>query len=199
MRFKSAAVGEFFTSIIDASQLLYIKNTDFTSLCLHDRTILLHNTMEYVTALSTCFITRHTRLLDDPGLYKSTESLYGSHSVGYSYRAIGQLDFDGTFFKLVLALLPFSTYNYTCYKNMPPVNLKNNKAVLRIHDMYTELAWRYLLYKFGHERAVIYFSNLIRCIFLVHNAVIAMEDCKQYTDMIDSLVKQTEETLTLIE
>jgi hypothetical protein len=199
MRFKLAPVAEFFPSFVGVSELLYEKNADFVTLCSHDRSILLHNTMEYVTGLSTCFITRHAHLLEDPTLYRSIEVLYGSGPVRTSSVAIAQLDFDSTFFKLVLAALTFSTYNYTCYTNMAPVNLKNIKTVLRIHDMYTELIWRYLLYKFGHEQAVIYLSKLVRCLFLVHNAILEMDDCKPYTDMIDSLVKRTEETLTLTE
>jgi hypothetical protein len=199
MRFKLAPVAKFFTLFVDVSELLYKRNADFVNLCSHDRSVLLHNTMEYVTGLSTCFITRHARLLEDPALYKSVEVLYGSGPVYPSSCAIAQLDFDSTFFKLVLALLPFSTYNYTCYTNMPPVNLKNIKLVLHIYDMYTDLVWRYLIHKYDHERAVICFSKLVRCLFLVHNAILEMDDCKQYTDMINSLVKRTEETLTVIE
>jgi hypothetical protein len=153
--------------------------------------------MKYVSGLGTCFIMRHTRLLDDPALYKSMEVIYGSTTLANSTLAIDQLNFDGTFVKLVLALLTFSTYNYTYYKNMAPDNLIDIKAVLVIQDMYTELAWRYLLYKYDDERAVICFSNLMRCLFLVNNAIVEAVECKQYTDMIDSLIKQTEETFTL--
>ncbi len=199
MRFKLESVDKFFTSITTAGQLLYIKNVDFISLCSHDRSVLLHNSIACVTGLGACFITRHTRLLDNPALYKSAEVLYGSGTLVAAQRAIDQLDFDSTFVKLVLALLSFSTFHYVYYTSNTPDNLENIQTVLRIHDMYTELAWRYLLYKFGNERAVICFSKLVRCLFLVHHAILEIDDCKQYTDMINFVAKGTEEILTLTE
>ncbi len=199
MRFKLASIAEFSTSVTGVGQLFYEKNVEFTSLCSHDRSILLHKTMKYVSGLGTCFIMRHTRLLDDPAFYKSAEFIYGSTTVANITRAIDQLNFDGTFFKLVLALLTFSTFDYINYTNKAPVNLINIKVVLCIQDMYTELAWRYLLYRYDHEQAVICFSNLIKCLFSLNNAIVGVSECKQYTDMIDSIVKKTEEIFTLIE
>ncbi len=197
MRFKLIPVAELLTLITGVGQLVYEKNLDFISLSSHDRSILLHKTMKYVSGLGTCFIMRHTRLLEDPGLYKSAEVIYGSNTLAISYRAIDQLDFDGTFFKLVLPLLSFSTFDYIYYTNKAPVNLLNIKAVLVIQDMYTKLIWRYLLYKYDHERAVIYFLKFLRCLFLVNNAIIEAIECRQYRDMIDTLIKQTEETFSL--
>jgi len=197
MRFKLTPVVELLTLITGVGQLIYEKNLEFISLCSHDRSILLHKTMKYVSGLGTCFIMRHTGLLDDPGLYKSAEVIYGSTTLAISYRVIDQLDFDGTFFKLVLALLSFSTFDYIYYTNKAPVNLLNIKAILAIQDMYTKLIWRYLLYKYDHERAVICFLKFLRCLFLVNNAIIEAIECRQYRDMIDTLIKQTEETFSL--
>jgi hypothetical protein len=199
MRFKLAAVNEFYTSFLSGGQLLYEKNADVISLCSHDRSILLRNTIKYVAGLGTCLISRYTRLLDNTALYKSSEAIYGSATLANTIRVIDQLDFDSTFIKLVLALLVFSTFHYIYYTNMAPDNLINIKAVLVIQDMYTELAWRYLLYKYDHERAVICFSNLLKCLFLLNDAIVEAVECKQYRDMIDSLVEQTEETLKLTE
>lgn len=192
MRFKLAALSEYLTSMLCTGQLLYERNADFISLCSHDRSILLHNTMKYVSGLGSCIITRHIRVLDDPAMYKSIESMYGSTALANGIRAVDQLDSDTIFIKLALALLAFSTFNYTYYTNTPPNNLINVKAILYIQDTYTELIWRYLVYKYNHQRAVLCFSNLTRCIFLINNSLIEMHRVKQYQDIIDSIVKQTE-------
>jgi hypothetical protein len=197
IRFKIASVDKLFTSILSGTRDLYEKNVDFTSLCSHDRFILLHNTMKYVTGLGFCFIEYHTRLLDNPVLYISAERIYGSQALDNGIRAIDHLEFDNTFTKLVLALLAFSTFNYTYYKNIPAVNLTNIKAVLYMQDMYTELTWNYLIYKYDHERAVLCFSNLIRYLFLLNDAIVQAVEGEHYNNMIDSFVKKTEETLIL--
>ncbi len=197
MRFKLESVAELFTAINSAIPFFYEKNSDFISLCSYDRSILLHKSMKNVAALCTCFITHHTRVLDNPVFYKSAETIYGSGRLSNGNRAIDLLDCDGTFVKLVLTLVIFSTFDYIYYINMIPVNLMNMKTVIRIQDMYVELTWQYLLYKYDHERAVICFSNIIRCIFLINAGLIEMTEDKQYSDMIDTLIKETEETLTL--
>jgi hypothetical protein len=198
-RFKIASVGQLFTSLLGQGQLLYEKNADFISLCPHDRSLVLHKTMKYVAGLGSCLVERYTRVLDNPGFYESAETIYGLSTLASNNRAIGLLDCDDTFVKLVLAILIFSTFDYTCYTNNVPDNLNNTKAVIRIHDMYVDLTWRYTIYKHGHERAVICFSNLIRCLFSFNNFLVEAVENKQYTDIIDSLIQRTEETLTLTE
>jgi hypothetical protein len=197
MRFKLSTIGEFFTSLTCTGQLLYEKNADFNSLCSHDRLILLHNTMKYIGSLCSCHIARHFRFLDDPAMFESVETLYGSTPLAIAIRALDQLDSDGIFIKLALALLTFSTFNYAYYTNTPPENLTNTQAVLHIQDTYIELMWRYLLYKYNHQRAVLYFSNFIRCIFLINNGIVEVYELQHYQNMMNSIVKQTERTLTL--
>jgi len=157
MRFKLAPVGDFYASFLGGAQLLYENNADFISLCSHDRSILLRNTMKYVAGIGSCLISRCTRLLDNVTFYKSAEAIFGSSALSNSIRTIDQLDSDGTLVKLMLALLAFSTFDYIYYTNIAPDNLLNMKEVLRIQNMYTELAWRYLLYKYDHKRAVMCF------------------------------------------
>ena len=197
IRFKLTAVDGFFTSLMCTGQLLYEKNADFNSLCSHDRLILLHNTMKYVGGLCSCHIARHLRFMDDPVMFESVETMYGSTSLAIGIRAVDQLDSDSIFIKLALALLTFSTFNYISYTNTPPENLMNTRAVLNIQDTYIELMWRYLIYKYDHQRAVICFSNFIRCIFLINSSIVELYDVQHYQNMMDSIVKQTEKTLTL--
>ncbi|CAF5107359.1 unnamed protein product [Rotaria sp. Silwood1] len=110
-------------------------------------------------------------------------------------RVIDRFDSDVTFIKLILAILAFSTISYTVYRKNTQSNLTNIKAILSIQDMYTDLAWRYLLYKYGHHQAVIRFSNLLRCLFSVSEAIVEAHEAQQFTDIIDYVVEQTEEAL----
>jgi hypothetical protein len=152
--------------------------------------------MKYVGGLCSCLIARHIRILDNPAMFKSIENIYGSTTLANGIRAIDQLDSDNMFIKLALALLTFSTLNYTYYTNTPPDNLIHIQTVLYIQDIYTELIWQYLVYKYNHQQAVLCFSNLIRCIFLINNGIIEVHELQHYQDMMNSIIKQTEMTLT---
>ncbi|CAF5161884.1 unnamed protein product, partial [Rotaria sp. Silwood1] len=63
--------------------------------------------------------------------------------------------------------------------------------MLPFQDMYTDLAWRYLLYKYGHHEAVKRFSNLTRCLFAVTGAIAEAHESQKFTEMIDSIIEQT--------
>ncbi|CAF4344552.1 unnamed protein product [Rotaria sordida] len=97
--------------------------------------------------------------------------------------------------KLFLAILSFSTTRCTIYSNTPLENLSTIKKIFDIQNAYIELLWRYLLYKYNFERSVICFSNLIRCLFAINEALVEAHDFQWYTDTIDSLVQQTQQTL----
>jgi hypothetical protein len=158
---------------------------------------LLHGKLKYLGGLGTCFILRHVGLFDTAAFYQNAELVYGSTTLSAGKLASNQLDSDIVFIKMVLSILAFSTFDYTFYTNTAPINLENIKAVLRIQDRYIELAWRYLIYKHNYSYAVICFCNLIRYIFSGNNATVEAVECQQYTDMINTLIKQTKETLSL--
>ena len=122
---------------------------------------------------------------------------YGSTVLAASKKEVVRIDSDIVLVKLMLAIILFSTFDYTIYMNAAPVQFDDVKAVLRIQEVYVELAWRYLVYKYGYSRAVISFSNLIRCILAVNEATVVATTQESYTHLIDSLLKQTKETLSL--
>ncbi|CAF4624053.1 unnamed protein product, partial [Rotaria sp. Silwood2] len=120
-----------------------------------------------------------------------------SSAATFTKRVIHQLDPDNTFIKLVFAILTFSTINYTIYRKNVHTNFINITQTLLVQDMYTDVTWRYLLYKYGYHQAVIRFSNLLRCLFTVTAAVVEAHESEKFTEMIDSVIEQTEQTLCL--
>jgi hypothetical protein len=197
LRYKPGPVGEFIASNMSRVQRIFEKNRDYLSLSTHDRSILLRNTVKHTRCFDGTFILHQAHLFDNPLFYKTTEMLFGSHTMATNNRLIDSFDTDITFVKLILTVLAFSTTNYIVYKNTIPVNLIDIKTVLRFQDTYTELAWRYMIYKYSFEVAVKRFCQLIRCLFYVTSTVVAADQTQEYTNLIDTVVKQTEQTLTL--
>ena len=165
------------------------------SLCSNDRSILLRNTTKYIGYLGVCFIMRRTGLLNNLTFHKSAEIIYGFDTIENIYRTVNRLDFDCTIFKLTLALIVFSTFNYTYYHNISPVNLMDIQTILRIQNIYSDLTWRYLILTYDYERAVMYFSNLIKCLLSLNDVIVEATNFQQCNDMINSIVKQTEEQM----
>ncbi|CAF5097774.1 unnamed protein product, partial [Rotaria sp. Silwood1] len=86
--------------------------------------------------------------------------------------------------KLFLAILSFST----TYTNTSTTTFSSTKQILDIQDRYIELTWKYLLYKYNSNQAVKYFSNLIRCVLAIHDALAKADEVQWFTEEIDFLV-----------
>jgi hypothetical protein len=194
LRFKYPAVIEFFTSMMTKIQLVFEKNRDLLSLSSLDRTTLLLSTVEYTSSIGTIFILRQAQLFDYASFYNSAELIFRPSATALIRRVIDQLDSDDTFIKIILAVLSFSTINYTVYTKSTATNLTNIKSILPRQDMYTELAWRYLLHKYGFEQAVKRFSNLLRCLFTLNDAIVEAHQSEQFIEIIGSVIEQTQQS-----
>ncbi len=197
MRFKKTLMIEFIQRTLHESQFLYRSNQDFLSLSMDDRSCLLHNTLKHVGSLSSNFIIYKVQLMNCPTYFDTIGSISHPSIIPAAKRVADRLDFDMIIMKLFLAILSVSTINYTVYSYSPPVNISNIKQVLRIQNTYIELLWKYLLYKYNFVGAVKCLSELIRCFFAIHNAAVVTHDIQWLTDTIQSLVQQTEQTLSL--
>jgi hypothetical protein len=193
LRYKLGPVGEFIASNMSRVQRIFEKNGDYLSLSTHDRSILLRNTVKHTGCFGGTFMLHQARLLNDLLFYQSSELIFGREVMLTIKPIINSFDFDIIFIKLILTIIAFSTINYTVYTNTIPINLTDIKTMIRIQDTYTELTWRYLVYKYTYEQAVKRFCNLLRCLFNVNFTVVEVNRIEEYTNMIDTIVEKTEE------
>ncbi|CAF1218385.1 unnamed protein product [Rotaria sordida] len=197
LRLKSASLIEFTRIALDGLRLLYEKNQDFVSLSVYDRSILLQSTLKHTGCLATNFLLYKVGAMDYPMYYDTIQKIANSSVVPIAKRLSTQLDFDMIIKKLLLAIVSFSTINLIGYTNISSINLSNIKQILHIQDIYIELLWRYLLYKYNFEQTVKYFSDILRCLFTANEIMFTIEEVQWYKDQTDSLVQQTEQTLIL--
>lgn len=196
-RYKHPAVNTFLTRAMSETQLIFEKNRDLFHLSLHDRTLLLGKTVKYTTCLGLAFLFRESELLEEPSFARSVELIFEPIALVLFKRLINQLDLDVNFLKILFAIISFLISDYTIYQVTPPDHLTDVKIILAIQDVYTDLAWRYLLYKHHQQDAVLCFSGFIRCLRLLNTSVVHSTEAPQFTDIIDTVVQATEAKLTL--
>ena len=193
-RFRMGTIEEMMQIFASNVQYFYTKNVDFLSLSSSNRSILLRRTMVSVASLSCCFLAYTSQLLSNTIFSQKMESTYGEVSSHYGLLTAQRLDRDIISVKLIMALMIFSTFD--CSTSSSKNNyLEETTTILKIQDQYIELTWRYLLYRYDHQRAVLCFSNLIRALFSLHYSLSSIE-VGHYNEMIDSLVQQTELLMT---
>ena len=195
LRFKSASIIQLYQMTFEGAQLLYKNNKDFFSLFPDDRSTLLHNTLMYTASISSNFIMYKTQLMTNPAYYEAVQIITPSGTSCIARRLYQRLNFDVIIMKLFLAILTCSTLRHTVYPSTSSVNLSNVRQILRIQDKYIEVTWRYLLYKYDYVQAVKCFSDFIRCVFIVNDALTEAHHVQWFADTIDSLIQKTEQVL----
>ena len=177
---------------------LYQNNPQFRSLSSDDRSMLAQTTMIYTSALSASFIIHKLGLMDSVVYFDAVGMISHPSVIPTVQRMACRLDFDMTVMKLFLAVLSFSTTSCTVYSNTPARSFSNSKQILDIQNSYVDLLWRYLVYQHNHEHAVRCFSDLNRCIFAVNECVVwSILDVQWFTDTVDSIIEETEQSLNL--
>ena len=199
LRFKSASVIELFQKALDKAQSLYQNNRDFLSLSADDRSILLHGTLSHTASISSNFIVYKIQLLNHPAYYDAIQVISPARLVSVAGRLSQRLNFDMIIMKLFLAILSFSTFRYTVYPNNSSANFSNIQQILRIQDVYIEITWRYLVYKYNHQQAVKCFSDFIGCIFIMNEGIMESYDFQWFTNKVNSLIENTDRSLSLVD
>ncbi|CAF3050212.1 unnamed protein product [Rotaria sp. Silwood2] len=173
LRFKVESVSEIVLSLMSQAQICLQSNSNFLSLTTYDQTVLINSTLKHVADISVSFTLSPKQITN-------------------------QLDRDNTFIKLILSIIVFSTINYISKAQSTSINLINVKQILNIQDIYVELAWKYLIYRYDYYQAVKCFSNVIRVIFISTDGIHQAQQIEVCINMVDSLTQQTEQTLNII-
>ncbi|UJR07505.1 hypothetical protein I4U23_011794 [Adineta vaga] len=197
LRYKSDAVTELYTSIYTEIQQRHGKNKDFLSLCLQDQCTLVHKTVKNVSSIAGLVVLHYTNLLYDPLFLHMNEIIFGLCVTKGLVGMKNTLDDDMTFVKLLIAILSFSTTDYTNFSVSIDENFVNRKTILRIQDTYIELLWRYMVYKHSHQHAVFRFSQALRCVFYSLNCIAEVDAVEEYQVLISTIVEQTEQTIII--
>jgi hypothetical protein len=190
MRCKTAAIDKLFESILSGVELFFKSNHHYRSLCSHDRSILLRSAMESAGSFGSVLIFRELRFFDQPGVLESIEALYGTTTKNLSTRLLDEVDRDITFVKLGIAMFAFSTTNCSSYTTIGFDHLTNIKDILHIQNMYAEVTWKYLLYKYNYAQTVIFFTNLIKTHLLINVAINEARQSEHHKLIMENLIEK---------
>ncbi len=193
LRFKTASLDTFFGSILNGIELFFKLNQNFLSLCSHDRSILLRCTMKNAGSFTAALILREVPFIYYPDITESIEN----NLINLTKHLPNEIDHDIIFVKLGIAMFVFSTTNCTSYTNIDFDYLENIKDILQIQDMYAEIAWRYLLYKYDYTQAVLCFNNFIKSFLVINSTIIAIHQSEQHKRMVENLIEKINQQVTI--
>ena len=193
LRYKLEATGDFAVNISKQAQGIFDENAHYRSLCAQDRLTLFRNIVIHTGGIVGTFILHQLRLLHDPCFYQACQVLLGTDAIAKVRLLAESFDDDTVFVKLILAVLAFSTARHTVYDENAPGGLIDLKRILQIQDSYTDLAWRYMIYRYDRAQAVRRFSHLVRYLLRVNSAMAEMDSCAKHNETVGRVWELTEQ------
>jgi hypothetical protein len=187
---------QFFNCLYETSGTYIRSNDHLRSLSSDDRSIFLRNLTDNITCLGMAFTLSCTRLFHSRSFINISINLYGENFISTIQRILKFIDPDIILDKLTISLFAFSN-NMSLFTS--PITIKpfNTLAIFRIQNIYVELTWKYLVYKYGFIQSIQRFNNLIQCLLAATMTVSNAQTIDKHTYDLQSLIEQIELTLVL--
>jgi hypothetical protein len=142
---------------------------------------------------TAALLLREVPFIHYPDITKSIEN----NLINLTKYLTNEISHDHIFVKLGIAMFIFSTTNCASYTNIGLDYLKNIKDILQIQDIYAEIAWRYLIYKYDYTQAVIYFINFIKSFLVINSTIIEIQQSKQHQRMVEILIEKINQQIMI--
>lgn len=192
IRFHSSSLHNLFVQLMTAGQFLFKNNGDFVTFVPSDQSLIVQNAAKMVAGFSLTLIGSTSKIFVTPVCRETLDNIYGKSASDSCQHAGKRLDTDETFVKLMISALIFSTFRCTEYMEGADSNtISDVKTLLRIQNQYIEIAWRYMVYKYDHQRAVRGFSNLILSLMHLHESLVEVSRVEKFNQTVDSLIEKS--------
>jgi hypothetical protein len=163
--------------LIVASTQSFVRSVpDFKILTISEQRSLLERNVYGTAAFNSTLISRNPGVINDSRFMANAVKVYGFEAMSRAKRLENRLDPDSTLVKLMLVIFAFSS---NCLILNVPKNIHNDSLLLGTfrlfgsQNVYVELLWKYMIYRYGYRETVIRFASLV----------------KQMLDVIDHLTK----------
>ncbi|CAF4835342.1 unnamed protein product [Rotaria sp. Silwood1] len=196
LRFKIDAnkTVKIITILCQATEPFIQSNHHFASLPQHDRSIILRGTVDNVSCLGAALILRQSQLITNSGFRNGLEITYGTIPYYLSMNLISSLDQDCDLVKLSLSVLAFCTSSCAIFNNNTSLMyLTDIQSFLNIQNMYAEVIWKYLLYRYSFEQSVVHFNQLVQSIIAAVTVRTHLQNVRNHTDVVKTLVQHIEQ------
>ncbi|CAF1368969.1 unnamed protein product [Adineta steineri] len=166
-----------FNQSLDVSQSLHLMSSfynslqsfissipDFKILTPSEQCSLFQRNMLGLLCIGGMYFMRESGIFDKPESEMLVLPLYGTEVIKHAKVICQQLNYDPIVFKLMLVALAFSS---NCYMIQNPGNTDKDSLLLGTfrllgsQNVYIELMWKYLMYRYDYQYSVNRFSNLI--------------------------------------
>jgi hypothetical protein len=192
--FSAADALDIFSSVYTSMRLFLSSTPDFQVLSINEQQSLLERNLNGITSVCASIFFRDTHFLDNFKCCDSYIALYGLAMVKQTKYLINQLDPDSTLLKLMLIIIAFSSNSYLVdvHENICKDSLMfGTFRLYGSQNVYIELLWKYMLYRYGYVSTVLRFDRLVKFIIdkIRHSTNIYITNNIHYNFINDAVAK----------
>jgi len=190
-----------FTTFYASTELFIGSSADFQILTVAEKCSLYQRNLHGVLHLCATFILRLCGMFDSYKNDKIIISIYGYDIFQQTKRIALQLDYDLTIIKLILFIFAFSS---NCYMIDEHGNMLDDKLLygtFRLfgsQNVYMEVLWKYMIYRYDYYDASARFAKLIKHILdLLKMSEHVHPNNEVHQNFIDEVTVLTEQSLII--
>ncbi len=144
-------------------------------------------------------VCRDAGVINNAQCVKSFVTINGLEMMVEVIRINKQLDLDSTMIKLMLLIVAFSSNCSTVDLQPQACNdslLFGTHRLLGSQNVYVEVLWKYITYKYGFYHAALRFDRLIKILLdLIHYSSNAYTNTPTYRHLVNDLMQNTKQLL----
>ena len=193
---QQKSLDDVYTAVYEEIQKFIRSNRDLHNISSDNRSIIIRNATDSITCLGGPFAYSQSISLTDEYFWKNFVQKYGEIGKNLTYNAIKFVDRDVILMKMGLCLMACSQHHSIFTLNMSYDHL-DTLMMFKIQNIYAELIWKYLLYKYGYEESIMKYFNLIQCLMSVIIAMSYAQNIQAHVNDIEIIAENIELSLII--
>ncbi|CAF1171248.1 unnamed protein product [Adineta steineri] len=193
---NSELARKFFVEVYETTEKYLRSNGDLYTLGPDDRTIFLPSAAESVTWLGAIFCWNHFQLYNCQSFMANFKNIYGDTCMNLIQNVLKFIESDTVIFKLALSIFTFCN-NISLLRSITTSKTLDTLALFRIQNIYAEVTWKYLLYKYNFTQCVQRFMKIVQCFLAVTDTIYNAQNILLHVKDIETTIEKTELTLVL--
>ena len=180
-------------------QTLVERSSHLQSLSNDSRRALAKHNMYTTGAMNTLFLFRELGVYSNVIITNVLSALYSPDAVISCVQNSNAFDSNGILIKIFIFVLVFSSNcSVVLFNDQEDFQtMSSSLHLIEIQNIYVTTFWKYLLYLYGHDGAVLRFSGLIkRVLNVLHLAELILHNT-MHSQMVNTLVTTTEHALII--
>ncbi|CAF3333146.1 unnamed protein product [Rotaria socialis] len=199
LRLKPADTMDLMSKPLENIVLLMGNSPHFCALSSNaHRAVVSHNIL-LTGGLDGYFVARETDQLKNIHYMIASSALYGSDFMAQCAKDNERLEPNGNLIKIMLFVLIFSSNcSMVVFNDKEDINIMSSTIeLIHIQNIYLAILWKYLIYLYGYNQAIVHFSAMVKSVLDMLRRVEDLSKNDTLERIIDRVVTHAERSLAI--